>query len=945
MKNFKKLLFLLPLAAVFMLSLTVHAQAKKYTAGILSDYKFSGNDISDYARGSVNAAMNYAKDAEVNFTELSLNDCINALNADKIDFISMIPQSAALSQSVDYSSDPIATGFLTLLADTEDTIFFEDFDSYDNIKIGMIKNSFFEDILKEYSQKNNFTYIPVYFDTVKELTAAVDTSAADAILVPSTEKPNGMRLIAKCGEFNYYCAVKKGNTAMLDLLNNAVSLLKTDSPFYLSETFSDYFRNPYFKMAALTRDEYNALSEHEKLRILVPENNYPMVYFDKEKDKYDGVYVDIINKVAENSGINIEFISTSGHNMTANAIVTGKADAVLTASGPKEGLITTTEPYTSIAYLPVAKKTASVFEESKMNVGILADDDWIEDSLASDHPRWSVQKYNSINSLLRAVEHDKITVALLSSTDMQTKTSLIAHPDLSLTNDFSIRIPVSLGLSELSCKSDMVNLLNKIIKSVSVSESEFESRVYTLNHIYVPNFRDMIYANKVWLIVIFLIFALIVFISKMRELYFRKLSQIDSLTQIHNKEYFYSAAEKILAKNPDKKHLLVSVDPRNFKVINDRFGHIIGDQTLVNIASQIRDIFRGKCLYARAQGDRFLVLAENTQENRKLIESLASIDIYIHNSTKYHVFLKIGVCPIAKYDPDINLSSYIDRANIAKEGAAGKNSNYLCYFSDEMEKEFSAKNTIEIEMVKALKRGDFIVYYQPKYELESDRIIGAEALVRWNHAERGIISPGVFIPLFEKNGFIVNLDFHVYESVFKMIKDRLRKNLPVVTISMNVSRCHLGDATFVKRLEALVKKYEVPKKYIEMEITESIFSRDDDSAISLIYELKDHGFTVSMDDFGSGYSSLNLLRLVPIDTLKIDKVFIDNTEDSPRSQVIIEEIIAMASKIQVKTICEGVETKTQRDFLKKAGCNMVQGFFYSRPLPSSAFESLLDSSN
>ncbi len=945
MKHFKKPMLLLPLAAVSVLTVALNAQAKEYTAGILSDYKFSGNNISDYARGSVNAVMDYAEDAETNFTELSLSDSINALNNDKIDFICMVPWSDVLSQYIDYSSEPVATGFLTLLTDTDDNIFFEDFEFYDNIKIGMIKNSSFENLLDEYSKKHNFTYIPVYFGTIKELTDAVHTSDADAILVPSTEKPKDMRLIAKCGEFNYYCAVKKGNADMLDVLNASFSMLKTDLPFYLSETFSEYFRNPYFKMAALTRNEYNALSEHEKLRVLVPDNDYPMVYFDEEKNRYEGVYVDIIDKVAEGSGVNIEFVSAGGNRMTANAIVTGKADAVLTVSGSKEGLITATEPYTSIAYLPVAKKNTSVFEESKMKVGILADDDWIEDSLAPSHPRWTIRKYNSINSLLRAVERDKITIALLSSTDMQTKTSLIAHPNLSLTDDFSIRIPVSLGVSELSCKSDMVNLLNKIIKSVSVSESEFESRVYTLNHIYVPNFHDMIYANKIWLIVIFLIFALIVFIIKMRELYFRKLSEIDSLTKIHNKEYFYSAAEKILAKNSDKQYLLVSVDPRNFKVINDRFGHIIGDQTLINIATKIRDIFKGKCLYARAQGDSFLALAENTRENRKLIDELADIDIYIHDSSKYRVLLKIGVCPILKYNPDTDLSGYIDRANIAKEGAAGKNTNFLCYFSDEMEEEFNAKNTIEIEMVKALKRGDFIVYYQPKYELSSDRIIGAEALVRWNHAERGIISPGVFIPLFEKNGFIVNLDFHVYESVLKMIKSRLENKLPIVPISMNVSRRHLGDAAFAEKLETLVEKYGVPKKYIEMEITESIFSKDDDSALSLIYELKSRGFTVSMDDFGSGYSSLNLLRQVPIDTLKIDKVFIDNTENSPRGQVIVEEIIAMAAKIQVKTICEGVETRAQRDFLKKAGCNMVQGFFYSGPLPCGDFESLLDSSN
>ena len=177
-----------------------------------------------------------------------------------------------------------------------------------------------------------------------------------------------------------------------------------------------------------------------------------------------------------------------------------------------------------------------------------------------------------------------------------------------------------------------------------------------------------------------------------------------------------------------------------------------------------------------------------------------------------------------------------------------------------------------------------------------------------------------------------------------MQKHRLDMGKKVIPISMNVSRCHLSDTNFVDNLEAVVAKYKVPKQYIEMEITESIFSQEDSSAIALIYNLKEHGFTISMDDFGSGYSSLNLLRKVPIDTLKIDKVFIDSTEDVQRSQVIVEEIINMASKIHVKTICEGVETQSQRDFLKIAGCNMVQGYFYSKPLPYEDFSNLLNSS-
>lgn len=943
MKILKKLLFVITVLTAISLFPAISG-AEEYKAGILSDYKFSGNDISDYSRDCIDTVFGYAGGSKVYYTDLDLANSIKALNEDKVDFVGMVPWNDAFSAYIDYTSEPVATGFLTLLTNTDNQIFFENFEKFNNIKIGILRNSYFENQLAAYSAQHNFTYIPVYFDTIGQLTDAAQSHEADAILVPSTEKPSDMRLIAKCGSFNYFCAVKKGNAEMLNILNSAISQLKADSPFYLTEKYADFFRNPYLKMAALTKAEYDALMEHETLKILLRENDYPMSYYDSETDRFEGVFVEIIRKIAENSGIELEFVS-GGSNVSEDAITSGRADAILTVSDSKEGLVTATEPYTTVSYIPVGKKSTSVFEEGKLQVGILSEDDWISDYITSSHPNWNIRQFNSVNSLLRAAEHEKITVALLSSTDMQTKTSLIAHPKLAILDDFSIRIPVRLGISKITCKPQMVNLLNKIIKSVSVPESEFESRAYTLSHIYVPNFRDMIYANKIWLLIILLIFITIIAVIKMRETYFKRRSQTDALTGLRNKEYFNTAASKILSKSPSTPHLLVSLDPRNFKVINDRFGHIIGDQTLVNIANNIKDIFKDTCLYARSHGDRFLILTEDTPENRARIEKLTEMNIHIHNSSNYQVIIKTGVCPISRYDFSTPLSSYIDRANIAKSNASGRNKSYLSYFTKEMEQDFNIKNSIEIEMVKALERGDFIVYYQPKYELVNDSIIGAEALVRWNHKDRGIISPGLFIPLFEKNGFIVDLDFYVYESVLKMLKSRIISNLPVVTVSMNVSRCHLGDSAFAEKLEMLVNKYQVPKRYIEMEITESIFSKDDDSALSLIHELKNHGFNVSMDDFGSGYSSLNLLRQVPIDTLKIDKVFIDNTENSPRGQVIIEEIISMASKINVKTICEGVETKTQRDFLRRSGCDMVQGFFYSRPLPENDFEELLNSSN
>lgn len=949
MKRIKAIILMLLISVICLTSFSVYAETTTLNAGILDDYGFDGNSISEYAEYSINtildttASTNFIAN-EINFDDKTFNKGISDLQSGNIDFLCMVPMSDTFLSYVDYTSSPIATGFLGLYTNKSNQLYFEEFDTFNQIKVGLLKNSYIEKNLSDFSKEHNFTYVPTYYDTVDDMVNAVKSNSIDAILTPTTNNPEGLKLIAKVGRLDYYCAVKKGNSNLLTKLNNSINQYKTISPFYLSMGYTKLFKLPYSNTIGYTKEEQSARENHPKLRILAPDNNYPSSYYDQDTGEYNGIYEDIIKKVADNAGFETEFISYNQSEMSMNGIVMGKADVILTVSGSKQGLTTATMPYTKVSYLPVVKKDANIFEDSEINVGIISGDSWITDYLDDKYDQWSVEKYSSMDSLLTAVENNAISAALISTSDLQTKTSLIAHPKLAISQDFDVEVPASLGVSNLTCNQHIVSLLNKTIQSVTLSNSDLEKKAYTLNHIYVPTLKDMLETNKQWIFIILLVIIAVVVFIKWREYYYKKLLHTDALTQIPNKQYFMKSAEKILDNNSDKSYLLASLDARNFKLINERFGHIVGDQTLKNIAKNIKLKFHKSGLYARSQGDSFLILVEDTSQNRELLKSLVDLDISIHNTTNYKVPLKIGVCPIIRYNPAISLSLYVDRANIAKEYTSARNTNYICYFTDDMNKRLNTKNMIESEMVRALSKGEFVVYYQPKYELANDTIIGAEALVRWNHKENGIISPGVFIPVFERNGFIVDLDFYVYEQVLKMQKHRLDTGKKVIPISMNVSRCHLSDTSFVDKLEAVVAKYKVPKKYIEMEITESIFSQEDSSAITLIYNLKEHGFTISMDDFGSGYSSLNLLRKVPIDTLKIDKVFIDSTEDVQRSQVIVEEIINMATKINVKTICEGVETQSQRDFLKDAGCNMVQGYFYSKPLPYEDFSDLLNSS-
>ncbi len=282
-----------------------------------------------------------------------------------------------------------------------------------------------------------------------------------------------------------------------------------------------------------------------------------------------------------------------------------------------------------------------------------------------------------------------------------------------------------------------------------------------------------------------------------------------------------------------------------------------------------------------------------------------------------------------------------DGAGIARASIKGNALENIGFYDQNIKDTLKSKRNIEDKMRSALKNGEFVMYLQPKYNIPDSAIIGAEALVRWIDPEKGIIPPNDFIPVFEKNGFVVKIDQYIWECAARQIRHWLNEGLPAIPISVNVSRIHLTDSGFVDKLESIIKKYNIPRELLELEITESIENVNINEMIQLA---KDSGFRLLMDDFGSGYSSLNTLKSTPFDVLKIDRSFLSSSMESSRGQKIISHTIAMSRDIGLELIAEGVETKEQADFLSGCGCNLAQGYFYSKPVPVDMFDKLLRNS-
>lgn len=416
------------------------------------------------------------------------------------------------------------------------------------------------------------------------------------------------------------------------------------------------------------------------------------------------------------------------------------------------------------------------------------------------------------------------------------------------------------------------------------------------------------------------------------------LATYDELTGIYNKQAFYTKTKEMLLDNPDKNFDLLRINIERFKVLNDLFGESTGDKLLRYIGKFLKEINLPLCVSGRLYADNFVVCYEAGKgDSRRMINTLQMVadSFAINNRT----ILSFGLYRID--DKTLPVSVMCDRANMALWKAKGNFKNPYCEYDEKMRQQVLKEQKIINAMEMAIQNKEFTLYLQPKYDIEQGTIIGAEALVRWISQENGFISPGDFIPVFENNGFVYEVDKFIWEESCRYLRKWLDEGREVHPISVNVSRIDLYDPKLVKHLVDLREKYQLPSQYLELEITESAYTEDPEQIITITRQLREAGFVILMDDFGTGYSSLNMLKDIQIDVLKLDMGFLKSSDYSAKGGNILTAILKMAESLKMQTIAEGVETKEQVEFLKGIGCKYVQGFYYSKPLPVEDFEKLI----
>lgn len=420
----------------------------------------------------------------------------------------------------------------------------------------------------------------------------------------------------------------------------------------------------------------------------------------------------------------------------------------------------------------------------------------------------------------------------------------------------------------------------------------------------------------------------------------KSTNENDILTGINNKEAFHHYLNNMLINNSDKIHAVAVLDVEKFKVINDIYGSMVADSFLIGIAEELKkltDKIGGICAHSYA--DQFLLAAPITCED--IERELIRIENIINdNAEGIKISIKAGIYIV----DDINMPviSMCTRAKYALNSIKRHYGKKIAVYDDEIRNDILDRQKIVGDMKYALAEGQFKVYFQPKYDLMTEKIIGAEALVRWQHTELGLISPGKFIPIFEDNGFITELDVYVWEECCRFMHKRKQLGLSVVPVSINVSRVDIYNEDIVKILCNLVKKYDLEPELLHLEITESVYINDSGKINVVLNQVKEKGFIIEIDDFGSGYSSLSILSEIPMDIIKMDMKFFQSEKNTKVKQKIIYSVIKLAKWMNLFVIAEGVETKEQLDYLRKMKCHFGQGFYFAKPMPAEEFEQILD---
>ncbi len=821
---------------------------------------------------------------------------------------------------------------------------FGDASEISHMKIGYLfedEGDFFRDEKFVCSDLEDAEFIK--YNTENMMKADLISGKLDAVAKNCFRPWENETIVYQFGTSACYFVIRAEDTELSSNITDGMSELFLSYPSFPGDTYQKNISNYSSQRYAYSAAERIYLASHSEIVMGYNLNADIAETYDYSTERLTGVVGSIMDQISSNTGLKIKIIPYNSLSECMNAMASEEID-VIYGGIPTTGVngysgYFVSAPVTRSPIVLAGRADASMSDTAE--IATANGDSEIIKYLERFRPQSNVSRYSTSTIACEMVMSGHESFVCMDCRNALYLKST-QHEDLMIHDILPIFHSECFAVSRRS--SELRSILEKAIAQINGNESIAD--IY--NIINSQGAVTEVHDPYVWIIlagfaVLGGLLALFVVLTTIKS---RRLAEIDTLTGGRTKRRYFIDSEKVVRKsNPDNWAVIV-FDIDKFKFINDRLGYEEGNRMLERLYKTISDHLEPYEIYARISDDNFACTMKNGSDSdleNRLNNIFAEFDRRNSLFVSYPVLFSAGVCRLGqcvdRYDMvDFNVA--IDRCNIAKKTIKGRHSNAIAFYDGKMHDNALREKDFENVMPTALKEHEFMCYIQPKYGTNSRHIEGGEALIRWNSKEFGFVFPDQFIPISEKNGFVVELDFFILEEVCKAMRRWIDKGITPVVISVNQSRMHLNNDDYIWRLREIVDKYGIPYEYIELELTESVFTENADLMLKIMQKLHDIGFKLSIADFASGYSSLNILKDIPADVVKIDREFFNGTVNSQKGRAVISTVVDLAKNLDMQVISEGVETVEQVDFLQDIECHMVQGYFFAKPMPIKEFEEL-----
>ena len=756
--------------------------------------------------------------------------------------------------------------------------------------------------------------------------------------------------VHKVGSSDFYFAVSISRPDLLDELNAAMRSIQDENRYYNQQLFEKYVRATGANLF-LSADERAWLNEHGVIRVGYQDNYLAFCAVDEKTGELTGALKDYLAYASDctaNAHLDFEAVAYPTASAAIEALKKGEVDCMFPANlgvydSETMGLTMTAPLMRTEIYAVIRQADQAVFSNREHVIVAVNEGNPNYDAFLMDHyPGWRKVYYSDTGICLKAVAEGVADCVLISNYRYNNIARLCDKYNLTT-------LPTGEGLdynfAVVSGETHLYSILTKVAglvpaSSVSAALSHYiaEDAKTTLSDFIMDNLAAvMAVIGAVVLVILILLVRSLRSEKKASRLI--SATETDELTGLYSRNYFFQYAERMYREHPDTPMDAIVVNIEQFHSVNAMNGREFGNRALRALGNEINAISNETGgIAGRFEADRFDIYCRHTSDYQAIFDRLqGKLDALAANAS---IRLRMGVMP---WQAGIDPIQLFDHARVACTMARGHYKEHLIIFDEKVHEREMYEQRLMNDLRRAVDEYQFEVHYQPKYDIQCDppKLVSAEALIRWRHPELGMISPVDFIPLFERNGLIADVDKFVWSEAARQVARWKQQFGLLIPISVNLSRVDVFDPALEKTLDSILQYNGLEHGALKLEVTESAYTENSDQVIRVVEHLRQKGYEVEMDDFGTGYSSLNMLSSMPIDVLKMDRAFVQNIDHEEKDIQLVALILGIAKNLNVPVIAEGVETEEQMKLLKQLGCKLVQGYYFSRPLHPADFENMI----